>query len=134
MGIRKGVGLFIMLCACTMAETLPEYSAVEAAKHVGETAKVTGTVKRVSQTQGGSIFLDLGAKYPNNPLTVFIPQSAADQFPNFRRYEGITISVTGLIKEYNNKAEIVVTDLSQITRKPSAKYRGHSPDESVPGL
>src|SRR3982750_3708219 len=134
MGIRKGVGLLIMLCASTLAETPPEYSAAEAAKHIGESAKVTGTVKRVSQTQAGSIFLDLGAKYPNNPLTVFIPQSAADQFPNFRKYDGVTISVTGLIKEYNNKAEIVVTEPSQISRKASAKYRGHSPDESVPGL
>ncbi len=116
-----------------MAETTPEYTASEAALHVGEIAKVTGIVKRVSRTQGGSIFLDIGAKYPNNPLTVFIPQSAADQFPNFRKYDGITITVVGEIKEYNNKAEIVVTDPSQITRRPSAKYHTHSPEE-VPGL
>lgn len=127
--------LFIILCAvCTLAGSLPEYTPAEAAKHIGETAVVTGVVKRVNQVQGGHIFLDMGAKYPNNLFTVFIPQSAADRFPNFRKYEGVTITVSGEIKEYNNKAEIIVTDPSQITRKSSAKYRGHSPDESVPGL
>jgi DNA/RNA endonuclease YhcR with UshA esterase domain len=133
--MRNLVGFSMVLYAtCTTAENPAEYTAVEAAKHIGEIAKVTGTVKRVSQTQAGSVFLDLGAKYPNNPLTVFIPQSAVQQFSNFRRYDGITITVSGEIKEYNNKAEIVVTDPSQITRRPSAKYRGHSPDESIPGL
>src|SRR5689334_2695547 len=131
--MRNRLGLFVLLCAtCTMAETTPEYTASEAARHIGEIAKVTATVKRVSRTQGGSIFLDLGAKYPNNPLTVFIPQSAADQFPNFRKYDGITITVVGEIKEYNNKAEIVVTDPSQITRRSSSKFQTRTPDE-VPG-
>jgi DNA/RNA endonuclease YhcR with UshA esterase domain len=135
MKVRNLVSLFMTLCAaCTVAETPPEYTAVEAARHIGEIAKVTGTVKRVSQTQGGSIFLDLGAKYPNNPITIFIPQSAVDQFPNFRKYDGIIITVFGEIKEYKNKPEIVVTDPSQIARKPSVKYRGLSPDEPVPGL
>ena len=125
--------LFVLCATWAMAETLPEYTASEAARHIGETARVTGTVKRVSQTQGGSIFLDMGAKFPNNPLTVFIPYSAADQFPNAKKYDGVIITVSGEIKEYNNKAEIVVTDPSQIIRR-SSKYRtGHSPEE-VPGL
>lgn len=135
MKMRKRFSLFIILCAtCALAGSLPEYTPAEAVKHIGETAIVTGMVKRVSQAQGGHIFLDMGAKYPNNLFTVFIPQSAAERFPNFRKFDGAMISVSGEIKEYNNKAEIIVTDPSQITRKPSVKYRGHSPDESVPGL
>jgi hypothetical protein len=131
--MRPRLGFFFFLCAtCALAESLPEYTASEAPRHIGETARVTGTVKRVSQTQGGSIFLDLGAKFPNNPLTIFIPYSAADQFPNFKKFDGVIVTVSGEIKEYNNKAEIVVTDPSQIIRR-SAKYRTRSPEE-VPGL
>ena len=134
MKMRTLLSLFIVLCATgAMAET-PEYTAIEAAKHIGEKANVTGTVKHVHQAQGGSIFLDLGTKYPNNPLTVFIPQSAAEKFPNFKTYDGVIITVLGEIKQYNNKAEIVVTDPSQITQQSPAKYRGQSPDDSVPGL
>jgi hypothetical protein len=129
------LSLFMVLCATGLiAETPREYTPVEAAKHIGENAQVTGTVKRVNQSEGGSIFLDMGAKYPNNPFTVFIPRSAADKFPNFRKYDGFIITVSGEIQEYKHKAEIVVTDPSQIKRRLSAKYLGHSLDESVPGL
>jgi DNA/RNA endonuclease YhcR with UshA esterase domain len=126
--------LFILTATGAIADTPPEYTAAEAPKHIGENAKVTGTVRRVNQAQGGSIFLDLGAKYPNNQFTVFIPRSAADKFPNFRKYDGFTITVSGEIEVYNNKAEIVVTDPSQIKKRLSAKNWGHSLDESVPGL
>jgi DNA/RNA endonuclease YhcR with UshA esterase domain len=138
MKVLNLLSLFIILCAGrTGAQTptpTPEYTAVQAARHIGETAKVTGTVQRVNQSQGGSIFLDLGGKYPNNPFTVFIPRSASEKFPNFKRYDGAIITVSGEIEEYNKKAEIIVTDPSQIKRRFSAKYFGHSPDESVPGL
>jgi DNA/RNA endonuclease YhcR with UshA esterase domain len=115
---RNLPGLFIVLCAvCTMAETLPDYIAVEAWRHIGEKANVTGRVERVYQSQDGSIFLDLGGKHPDNPFTAFIPQSAAEKFPNFKELDGITITVSGRIKEYHKKAEIVVTEPSQIARK-----------------
>jgi hypothetical protein len=136
MKVPNLVSPFIILCAIgTIAQSPPpEYTPVQAARHIGETAKVTGTVQRVNQSQGGSIFLDMGAKYPKNPFTVFIPRSAAEKFPNFKKYDGEIITVSGEIQEYNKKAEIVVTDPSQIKRRFSAKYFGHSPDESVPGL
>ena len=105
-----------------MGQTPPEYTPAEAPKHIGETARVTGPVKRVYQTQGGSIFLDLGAIHPRNLFTVFIPRSAAEKFSNYKEFNGVVITVSGQIQEYNNKAEIVVTDPAQITRG------------SVPGL
>jgi hypothetical protein len=115
---RNLLGLFIVLCAiCTMAEILPDYIAVEAWRHIGEKANVTGRVERVYQSQDGSIFLDLGGKHPDNPFTAFIPQSAAEKFPNFKELDGITITVSGKIKDYHKKAEIVVTEPSQIARK-----------------
>ena len=133
--MRNLLSLSLLLCAaCALAGTPPEYSALEAVKHIGEKARVTGTVQRVSQTQAGSIFLDLGAKYPDNPFTVFIPRSSADKFLDYKKYDGLTITVSGEIQEYNKKAEIVVTDPSQITRRWSVKYWGHPVDESVPGL
>jgi hypothetical protein len=122
MKTRNLVGLFIVLCAIrAMAESLPDYIAVEAWRHIGEKANVTGRVEHVHQSHEGSIFLDLGGKHPDNPFTAFIPQSAAEKFLNFKDLDGVTITVSGTIKEYNKKAEIVVTEPSQITRKQSSK-------------
>jgi DNA/RNA endonuclease YhcR with UshA esterase domain len=123
MNVRTPLGVLLLFSAvCTMGENPPEYTPAEAPRHIGETASVTGAVKQVYQTQGGSIFLDLGAIHPHNPFTVFIPRSAAEKFSNFKDFDGMVITVSGQIQEYNNKAEIVVTDPSQITRG------------SVPGL
>jgi hypothetical protein len=123
MNVRTSLVVLVLCSAvCTVAQTPPEYTPAEAPRHIGETASVTGAVKRVYQTQAGSIFLDLGATHPRNPFTVFIPRSAADRFANFREYDGLVITVSGHIQEYNSKAEIVVTDPSQIIRG------------SVPGL
>ena len=47
--------------------------AADAAQRVGETLVVHGTVAEVHQFKGGSIVLNLGAKYPNQVFVVFIP-------------------------------------------------------------
>jgi len=54
--------------------------AVEAAKHVGETATVTGRVDGVHQSSKGNIFLNIGGKYPNQVFIAFVPSSSATQF------------------------------------------------------
>jgi DNA/RNA endonuclease YhcR with UshA esterase domain len=90
---------------------------VEAAKHVGETATITGTVDGVHQSGKGNIFLNMGGKYPNQAFTAFIPSSSAAQFSNSQQYEGRTVSVSGKITLYKGKPEIIVNSPSQITTK-----------------
>ena len=107
-----------LLCAGLLFGQKPsEYTATEAGKHIGETAKVTGTVDGTHQAEGGSIFLNLDGKYPNHAFTVFIPGKSADKFGNYKDYEGDTITVSGKIDEHKNKPQIIVTDPSDITKK-----------------
>lgn len=93
--------LFVVLAALlltsALAETAPEYSAVEAAKHMGETATVTDKVERAFKAKGGNIFLNMGGAHPHEVFTVFIPASASEKFAEFKKYEGATITVTGKI-------------------------------------
>ena len=91
--------------------------AVEAAKHVGETATVTGRVDGVHQSSKGNIFLNMGGKYPNQAFTAFIPSASAAQFSNAQQYEGRTVSVSGKIALYKGKPEIIVNSPSQISVK-----------------
>src|ERR1044071_4850133 len=108
----RGLLLFAVISA--LAETTPDYTAVEAAKHVGETATVTDKVDGVHKAKGGSIFLNMGGAHPNEAFTAFIPGKSAEQFTDFQKYEGATITVSGKIVSHDGKPEIVVNSPEQI--------------------
>jgi hypothetical protein len=101
----------------SQAADAPEYTALEAAKHIGETATVTDKVDDAYQAKGGNIFLNMGGKHPNEAFTVFIPTSAASEFKDVKIYDGKTISVTGKIAEHGGKPQIIVKSSADITSK-----------------
>jgi DNA/RNA endonuclease YhcR with UshA esterase domain len=105
------------IAALAIAQTGPTYTPEEAAKHVGETATVTGKVDGFHQSGKGNIFLNMGGKYPNQAFTAFIPSSSAAQFPQPEQYEGRTVAVSGKITLYKGKPEIIVNSPSQVTAK-----------------
>ncbi len=113
----------VLSLATARAET-PTYTAADAAKHVGETATVTDKVEGAYQAKGGNIFLNMGGTHPNAPFTAFIPSTSAEKFPDFKKMEGATISVTGKITAHKDKAEIVVRDPEQLTVKDAAADKG----------
>ncbi len=115
--------VIVLSLATARAET-PTYSAADAAKHVGETATVTDKVEGAYQAKGGNIFLNMGGTHPNAPFTAFIPTTSAEKFPDFKKLEGATISVTGKITAHKDKAEIVVRDPEQLTVKDVAADKG----------
>src|SRR5438270_10373470 len=98
---------FLLLGICVCAQETKEYSAAEAAKHVGETATVTDKVANVFESQGGNMFLNFGARYPNQVFTALIPKDSADQFPNAKELDGRTVPITGKMVLYKDKPEIV---------------------------
>src|SRR2546430_13781233 len=109
--------LFAFICAASIVAQSSTYSPGEAAKHVGETTTITGTVDGVHQSGKDNIFLNIGGTYPNQAFTAFIPSASAAQFPNPRHYEGRTVSVFGKISLYKGKPEIIVNSPSQISVK-----------------
>ncbi len=113
----------VLSLATARAET-PAYTAADAAQHIGETATVTDKVAGTYQAKGGNIFLNLGGNHPNAPFTAFIPSTSAEKFPDFKKFEGATISVTGKITAHKDKAEIVVRDPEQLTVKEAAADEG----------
>ena len=109
--------LFAVICAASVTAQTPNYTAADAAKHVGEIATVTDKVDGVHQSGKGNIFLNMGGKYPNQAFTAFVPSSNAAQFSNPPQYEGKTVAVSGKITLYRGKPEIIVTNVSQIIVK-----------------
>jgi DNA/RNA endonuclease YhcR with UshA esterase domain len=118
MKTKTTVALFAAaIAALAVAQTGPTYTPEEAAKHVGETATVTGKVDGFHQSGKGNIFLNMGGAYPNQTFTAFIPSGSAAQFTNAQQYDGKTVSVSGKIQLYKGKPEIIVNSPSQISLK-----------------
>lgn len=109
--------LFAVICAASITAQTSNYTAAEAAKHVGETATVTDRVDGVHQSGKGNIFLNMGGKYPNQAFTAFIPSSSAGQFSQPQQYEGQMVAVSGKITLYRGKPEIIVNSPSQISAR-----------------
>jgi RecJ-like exonuclease len=105
------------LIGTTFGETVPDYSPSEAAKHAGEMATVTGKVEDVHRAQGGSIFLNMGGKHPNEEFTAFIPSKYAEKFADIEKTDGATVTVSGKIEMHEGKPQIIVIAPSQITQK-----------------
>ena len=97
------------------AETLEP---ADAASHVGEEATVCGEVtgaKYSSHRQRKPTFIDFGPPHPNQHFTALIWGEYRDKFDYVpESLLGKTVCVSGTITEYKGKAEIKVSDPSQI--------------------
>jgi DNA/RNA endonuclease YhcR with UshA esterase domain len=89
-----------------------------AAANVGQTLTVEGTVASVTTLRTGTTFLNFGARYPNQTFTAVIFRSAATRFPSPQQWEGKRVRVTGTVRPYRGKPEIILNDSSQLVLAP----------------
>jgi hypothetical protein len=85
-----------------------------AAAHIGEAATVEGVPVDIHTSTGGMVFFDYCKSYKNCPFSAVIFASDASKFKNISQYQGKTIDVSGMIKSYGGKAEIVISDPGRI--------------------
>ena len=91
-----------------------------ASTHVGDSVMVCGKVYGVKSLEKIT-FINLGAAYPNSPLTIVIRAEDRGNFPQPAEamYENKNVCVTGIIKEYKGRYEIDVTAPAEIAIEPS---------------
>lgn len=87
----------------------------DASKHIGEYASVRGTLVKAHTSASGTVFLDFCANYKTCPFSGVIFADDAKEFGNLSRYNDTTITLTGKIQSYQGKAEIVLSDPSQLS-------------------
>ena len=92
----------------------------KAQDHIGENASVRGLVEQVSFSKKGHAFLNFGGRYPQHVFTGFIPaQNVAavggEEF--LESLSGNPITVTGEIKLYKGRPEIVISSPAQIEKE-----------------
>ncbi|MEO0232312.1 MAG: nucleotide-binding protein [candidate division WOR-3 bacterium] len=118
--LQKQITYFISLLTtifCLTSELLSQtrvYTASEAVNHIGEYATVKGYIAQVYISRKGTIFLNVDKPYPDNTFTFVIFKTDAYKFPNIKSLEGKTIAVTGLIRTYQGKPEIIINNPKQI--------------------
>lgn len=89
----------------------------EAQNYVGEYKCVTGKVDNVYISAKGNTFLNFCPDYRTCPFSAVIFRSDSYKFPNSKQYEGKVVEITGLIKTYQGRAEIILNDPYQLKVK-----------------
>ncbi|MFZ1705328.1 MAG: hypothetical protein WAT79_13350 [Saprospiraceae bacterium] len=86
--------------------------------YIGKTVKVCSKVAGTYVTKGDKpvTYLNLGADFPNTKLTIVIFQKDLVNFPlkPSDHYKGQNVCVTGEIKQYKEKIEIIANKQEQI--------------------
>jgi hypothetical protein len=82
----------------------------DAAQHYNENVQCCAKVYGIKALDNLTL-VNLGAAYPNQPLTIVLRDAARDIGPGL---DGKNICVTGTVVSYKDKPEIVVTDPKQI--------------------
>lgn len=110
--IAIAIACFISVTAfCQSTLSIDSVSA-----HAGDSVTVCSKVYGVKSLEKIT-FINLGAAYPNSPLTVVIHEENMANFthPVETMYNDKNVCVTGTIKEYKGRYEIEVSNPGQIT-------------------
>ena len=106
--------LSFLLALAVAPAAAADIPAGQAAAHAGQTATVIGVLSNVHTGANQMTFLDIGGVYPNNIFSAVMFPNRAQPAPNFTPLIGKTVAITGQIKIYNGKPEIVLRSSSQV--------------------
>ena len=97
----------------TGAPLAGEYDYTEAPDHIGEKATVTGIVNKIFTSKSGTVFFDYCDNFQTCPFSAVIFASDLSKFKDLEQYQR-EVKITGLIKSYQGKAEIILNGPEQI--------------------
>src|SRR6202047_3007607 len=101
---------FVVICyaaflASDQAQTATVIPANKAAAHLNEWATVEGVVAKILTSKSGNTFLNIGAAYPNQTFTGWIPPaSPVSKSLLLSSIEGKHVKITGRIEMYKRQA------------------------------
>jgi len=116
---RPKILLVKRICTIALLLSAPAFCADcvpfdQAPKHIGETHCVTGKVVRV-QASRKAHYLDFCEDYRLCPFSVVIFAHDLKNIGDVRQLAGKMIEIRGEIKEYNDRAEIILDSRKQLS-------------------
>lgn len=118
--IKTGANIKSTSTTCDVIEGSIEIDVTKASEYEGKLVQICSKVYSTKVLDSnGMTFLNVGADYPDSPLTIVI---YSDKLQNFSfkpsdYYKGKTICLKGKIKIYKGKPEIIVSNESEIQIK-----------------
>ena len=92
------------------------YSVDQAADHIGEMASVVGKLYDAHTSSTGTVFLDFCSNYKTCAFSGVIFADDAKKFTSLTSLSGQRITLSGKITSYQGKAEIILSNPSQIQK------------------
>lgn len=91
------------------------YSDIEAGRHVGDEATVTGKVASVSKSAKGTVYLNFGDKFPRQTFAGVVFAKDADKVGDLSAFEGKVVALTGRIElSPDGKPQILIKMPDQV--------------------
>jgi DNA/RNA endonuclease YhcR with UshA esterase domain len=115
-GLLAGIvwGTFHTERAEALAASRPgAIAAANAADHIGRSVTVEGIVGDV-HVAARAIFIDVDGSYPDEDFVGVIFPEDFDAFPNVTALQGKTVEISGTVRLYRGKPEIILRSASQI--------------------
>ena len=124
----------LVLVESAVAGAMPEYSAAEARKHIGEKAVVVGKVDCIGAGRSYH-YLQLDGCSPNSPLWIIVNDDASGPELNVNELKGVTIAVSGKIERPQTQPWLVVKSTTQIVprTKLNPDYLGRARQKESQG-
>jgi DNA/RNA endonuclease YhcR with UshA esterase domain len=105
---------FLLLASLANAGAPAVVAAEDAADHVGEYVTVVGRVADVFTSDNDNTFLNFGAAHPRQVFSATVFERYASGFNDLHRLEGKRVRITGKIRLYQNKPQIILESPSQL--------------------
>jgi DNA/RNA endonuclease YhcR with UshA esterase domain len=107
---------FLLICLAPRlnAQDLRVIKDSEAAQYVGKNVEVRGLVVAVYTSENGNIFVNFGAKYPNQTFIGYIPAGSELAGEWTVTLQGKVIGITGMVEMYHGKPQVKILSRSQI--------------------
>ena len=113
-GVRLAVMVNTALGSPVHSAAVQTIAVETASSHLGETVTVKGAVADVHTARSGVTFIDIDGRYPHNAFTAVIFSEDAGKFADVRALSGKVVEITGLIRLYKGKPEIILRSASQL--------------------
>lgn len=91
-------------------------SAADAGSYIGRSITVEGVVSEVHIAER-AIFIDIGGRYPDQKFTGVVFAQDSHAFPDLRELEGTTVDISGVVRIYRGRPEIILRSADQIRRR-----------------
>jgi len=85
----------------------------DANKYIGKNVIIIGTIDQITHTTK-AIYLNMGGFYPKNTFAAVIFSKNFDNFKDIDTFLKKEVYISGMIKEFNDKPEIILESKDQI--------------------